>query len=157
MVRAATADDVRYIAHGLAELAEHLRCIDDNPFVAELPVGVEASAALAATFVSDAARFALVAEREGIAVGSLAALVGPASVGWSQLSVGHIVCCWVEPWARNRGIARELSLAAEDEFRRRKIEYVELAYLTANADAGAAWARLGYVPHRVFALKRVQD
>lgn len=157
MVRAATQVDINYLAAGFAALADLLRRIPDNPFVAELPRGVEASTAIAATFVSDAERFALVAERGGNAVGCLAARVGPAGDGWSQLRVGEIVCCWVEPHARRSQVGRELTSAAEDEFRRRDLDYAELAYLTGNETAHAAWLGLGYTPHRVFSIKRLRS
>jgi len=98
-------------------------------------------------------KIALVAFRGDQRLGCLTAQVAPASVGWSRLSVGQIVCCWVEPCARRQGIARELTDAAEGELRLRSVVYVELAYVVGNADAEGAWRRLGYTPHRVHSLK----
>ena len=86
-------------------------------------------------------------------MGSLAARVAPPSVGWSQVLVGHIVCCWVEPHARRRAIGRRLTEAAEAEFRRRAVAYVELSLIVGNRAAETFWASMGYKPHRVFSLK----
>jgi hypothetical protein len=81
----------------------------------------------------------------------------PASVGWSRPSVGQIVCCWVEPYARRQRRARELTAAAEGELRLRSIVDVELAYVVGNAGAEGACRRPGYTPRRVHSLKTLDQ
>jgi ribosomal protein S18 acetylase RimI-like enzyme len=157
VIRRADGADVAYLAHGLSGIAEHLKRVSDNPFVGELPAAPDAALSIARTFVDDPARFAFVAARDGADLGCVAAQIAPASVGWSRLQVGRIVGCWVEPQARRQSFGRRLTAAAEAECRRRGVAYVELAYVVDNAGAEAAWQALGYRPHRVFALKRLQD
>ena len=155
MIELAGTDDIAYLAHGFASVAEHLKRIADNPFVAELPSGTESSRSIAESFVRDPDKFAFVASHDDESIGCVAAQIAPASVGWSKLSVGHIVCCWVEPHARSQSLGRRLTTAAESECQRRGVAYVELAYVADNASAAATWTRLGYRPHRVFMLKRL--
>lgn len=157
MIELAGVDDIAYLARGFAAVADLLKRIADNPFVGELPSGTESSRSIAESFVRDPDKFAFVASHEDESVGCVAAQIAPASVGWSELSVGHIVCCWVEPHARNQSLGRQLTLAAEAECQRRGVAYVELAYVANNTVAATAWDRLGYRPHRVFALKRLAD
>jgi hypothetical protein len=52
-------------------------------------------------------------------------------------------------------LGRRLTTAAEAECQRRGVAYVELAYVADNTAGATAWNRLGYKPHRVFALKRL--
>ena len=153
VIRIATAGDLGYLARGFAALAAELKAATDNPFVAELSGDPEASTATAGAFLSDPDAFAFIAQERDQPMGSLAARVAPPSVGWSRVLVGHIVCCWVEPQVRNRAIGRRLCEAAEAEFRRREVAYVELSLIVGNRAAEAFWARMGYKPHRVFLLK----
>jgi GNAT superfamily N-acetyltransferase len=153
MIRSAGPRDTEYIAACFAALATHLRATTGHPFASALPTDPAASIALAGSFVDSEDGFALIAESEGEPVGCLAARVGPASVGWWTREVGQIACCWVEPARRRGGVGRALVAEAEAELGRRGVDHVELAYLAGNAEAEAAWSRLGYEPHRVFALK----
>jgi len=158
IIELAGVEDIAYLAHGFAGVAAHLKRIADNPFVGELPTGItESGRSIAESFVRDPSKFAFVASYEDERVGCVTAQIAPASVGWSELSVGHIVCCWVEPHARRQSVGRRLTTAAEAECQRRGVAYVELAYVADNAGATAAWNRLGYKPHRVFAFKRLHN
>jgi ribosomal protein S18 acetylase RimI-like enzyme len=155
VIELASVEDIAYLARGFAGVAEHLKRIPDNPFVRELRSDSDSSRSIARSFVHDPDRFAFVATHEDERVGCVAAQIGPCSVDWAALSVGNIVCCWVEPHARRQSFGRRLTTAAEAECQRRGVAYVELAYVADNAGAAAAWARLGYEPHRVFALKQL--
>jgi hypothetical protein len=52
-------------------------------------------------------------------------------------------------------VATRLVNAAEDWFRKKNIQVVELSYMTKNKLAAMAWRRLGYEPFRVFAYKEL--
>ena len=60
--------------------------------------------------------------------------------------VGHVSQCWVEPWARQRGVARALVADAEARFRAQGIGWIQLSHQAGNLGAAQSWRALGFQP-----------
>ena len=158
MIRAATTADREYLENALPAMSAHAKAGPSrSPFLADLPDEPrEQERELVERHLNDPAFFALICERDGERAGCLMAGIEAASVGWTDRPIGHISICWVEPSARRRGVAAELTAAAEKELRHRGADLAELSYIVGNPEAEAAWERLGYEPHQVRAVKRLR-
>src|SRR5882672_2803023 len=87
----------------------------------------------------------LIASLGGRSAGYLYGRIEPAYVRESPIKeMGYISHCFVREEARGRDVASALALAAEDWFRDRGIEFIELRYSLANKAAAAIWEKLGY-------------
>ncbi|MGH6884167.1 GNAT family N-acetyltransferase [Hypericibacter sp.] len=96
----------------------------------------------------------LIASLDGRSAGYLYGRIEPAYVRESPIrQMGYISHCFVREETRGAGVAAALAQAAEDWFRERGIEHIELRYSLANKAAAAVWAKLGYAPQRLICRK----
>ena len=94
-----------------------------------------------------AGSFVTVAELDGRDAGYLIGKTMAPHIRESPVPlVGHISQCWVEPWARRRGVARALIDHAEVRFRDQGIGWIQLSHQAGNLEAAQTWSAQGFQP-----------
>ena len=70
-------------------------------------------------------------------------------------NIGYVHLCWVDPDARNKGLARSLVREIEKWFKEKGIIYVDLNFMVGNIEAEEMWDKLGYTPYRITSRKKI--
>ena len=155
--REATDQDLDFLAYCHVRIAIHMQSGAQDFHIGRLPsTADDATRAQMTRYVGREGALALIEEFDGKSVGCLLGTIAGSSFSAARLDkVGHVSVCWVEPEFRLLGVATRLVTAAEDWFRKRDVQVVELSYMIKNELAATAWQHLGYEPFRVFAYKQL--
>lgn len=154
-MREALQKDIPYVAECFVNISQHIKSIASDPYINGLPDKVnEVTLDIASSYVGNNNSFTLIAERNGINIGCIAAKIESTSFPPSGIGkIGNIAICWVASEYRKKNIAKELVAKVEEWFSEKDIKIVELSYLAQNAIASDAWEKIGYTPFRVFSHK----
>lgn len=70
-------------------------------------------------------------------------------------TVGHISYLIIDPPYRNQSIGKQLEKAAQEWFRTKKVNYIELYVDEKNNIGQAVWSSYGYLPFKKFLRKTI--
>ncbi|MEM6987398.1 MAG: GNAT family N-acetyltransferase [Pseudomonadota bacterium] len=156
-IRDASPDDIDYIASCYGKLSQHIKSESAGEYIDGLPEQVDdETLALAESYLDERQARALIAEAGGAPIACIATRIQPSSFPPSGVGdVGHIGLAWVEPDWRAQGVAAALLAEVEIWLEARKVDLMELSYLSANTGAETAWRALGFEAFRVHAYKRI--
>ena len=156
MICEAKISDVGFLAVGMRELIEHVQRSGDDYF-AELQDGYQDGfEGWFEEAIKNKEATVLIAWENASPVGFIAGQIEKPFLPFCRIErVGQIEGCWIKRAARRKGIGNKLVEAIERWFAQRKIDYVQLNYITGNVEAKAFWKKLGYRPYRVATRKKL--
>jgi GNAT superfamily N-acetyltransferase len=156
-MRIANKNDLNFLAECFIDISGHLKTGEADPYIQRLPSVVdESTRALAAHFIDNENAVTLIYEVDEQPVACVLGEITCSSFPPARIGkVGHIAVCWVAPEYRKTAVITKLVAYAENWFRERKVDLIELSYMAKNQMAARGWKKLGYEPFRVFSFKQL--
>ena len=156
MICEAKSSDVAFLAAGMCELIKHVQSTGDAYFAKLQDRYQESFGNWFEEMINNKDSVGLVAWKNEKPIGFIVGHTAKPFLPFSQIQqVGQIHGCWVDRKSRKKGVGTKLAEAVEQWFAERKIDYVELNYITGNIEAKAFWNKLGYNAYRVATRKKL--
>lgn len=158
MICKAKNSDLDFLVEGTLKIIKHVQFSGDDYF-AEIQGGYQDHLrGWLKEVIHSKDSIVLMAWENSLPVGFITGKIAKPFLPFSKIEmVGQIESCWINPEVRRKGFASKLLAAIEEWFEGRKIQYIELNYITENREAKAFWEKMQYKPYRIAARKKLNS